>query len=306
MKTVVLEKINFTLQQKSRLQNLGEVEFYDHSTLPECRKRVKNTDVVVIDWIEPNDFLEDMKPGSLLALMSTGYGWVDVVEARKLNISVANIPGYATEAVAEHLVGLILAVARKFLLGGGAVRTNNWQQGDLQGIELKDRTLGVIGLGRIGSRIAEICKGFGMKVITYNRKTRNRKDIKDVDLDTLLKTSDIISINCDLNETTKGMLNKEKLDLIKKEAILVGATWDIIDIKALTKKLKNKEIYGAGFDVAIEGGKPDLPKEFLELENVVLTPHIAFNTQESKIRQVDICIDNIEAFLGNKPQNIVN
>ncbi len=306
MKIAVLEKINFTPSQKSKLEKLGDVEFYENSSIEECKQRVKNADITMIDWIEPNDFLENMKRDSLLSLMSTGFSWVDLEKAKKLGIAVSNVPDYATEAVAEHIIGLILTVTKRIVSGDKAAKSNNWVQGKLEGIELKNRTIGIIGLGRIGSRVAEICKILGMKILTYNRNPRNKNRIKDVDLDALLKESDLISINCNLNDSSKNLLNKEKLDLIKKDAIIVGATWGVLDLDYLIKKLKNNEIKGFGYDVEIAGKDTKLPKELLELENVVLTPHIAFNTKESKIRQVDICIDNIESFINGTPKNIVN
>lgn len=159
MKIVVLEKVDFTPEQKARFQKLGEVEFYENSSLKESKERVKNADVAIIDFIAPNDFLENMQKGSLLALMSTGYGWIDTKKAHELGISISNIPGYATEAVAEYLIGLILTTARKIIVGDKNIRRNNWDTAELKGIELKERILGIVGLGRIGLRVAEIARG---------------------------------------------------------------------------------------------------------------------------------------------------
>ena len=307
MKIAILEKIEMADDQKQRLNKLGKVQTYDSSTLEQCIDRVKNVDVAAIDWIDPNGFLEYMKPDSLLALMSTGYSWIDIEKARSLGISVANIPAYATEAVAEHLWALILAVFRKIAFSDCVVREGGWEQGQIRGLELKNRTLGVIGLGRIGRRMAEIGqKAFNMKVITYNRTPKNLSDIGEVSLQQLLREADVISINCDLNQTSRDLIGQKEFDLVRPMAVIVSATWNVINLPALIVTLKNKRILGAGLDIAAEGGKPELPKGLLELDNVVLTAHVAYNTKESRIRQVDTCIDNIEGFIKREPRNIVN
>jgi lactate dehydrogenase-like 2-hydroxyacid dehydrogenase len=303
---VVLERIEMTDDQRKKLQALGNVDWFDSSTPEECQERVKNADVVVIDWINPDPFLLSLKRPSLLALMSTGYGWVDIKKARGLNISVSNVPGYATEAVAEHIIGLALAVARKTQVGDKNIRLGKKEKGYLRGLELRGRTMGIIGLGRIGKRVAEIANCLGMRVITYNRTPKKLATIKDVSLEDLLKDSDVVCVSCPLNEDSKDMLDIEKLKLMKEDAILVGTTWSVVKVDALIHVLESKLIHGAGFDVAIEGEKIILPKKLIELDNVVLTPHIGFNTVEAKRRQVDICISNIEQYLKGNPTNIVN
>jgi glycerate dehydrogenase len=303
---VVLERINITEEEKRRFESLGNVEWYDSSTMEECLKRVRDADVVVVDWIEPNPFLSAMKSPSLLALMSTGYGWIDIKKARELDISISNIPGYAAEAVAEHIFGLALTVARKTMVGDRGLRIGKKEKGHLEGMEFKDRTIGIIGLGNIGLRAAEIASCLGMEVVTYNRHPKNVPGIKDMSLEELLRNSDLVCISCPLNKDSRGMIDSEMLELMKNSAILVGTTWDVVDIGALTTCLKNGRIYGAGFDVAIEGSEIELPRTFLGLENLVLTPHIGYNTIEAKRRQVDICISNIESYLEGNPKNIVN
>ena len=167
---------------------------------------------------------------------------------------------------------------------------------------MENKTLGVIGLGKIGSRVAEIGKrGFNMNVITYNRTPKNLAGIKEVSLEKLLKESDVIAVTCDLNPTSKNLIGEKEFNLMKPTAIIVSTTWGVIDVSALINALKNKRIFGAGLDVDNE-----FPKELLEFKNVVLTPHNAYNTKEAQIRRVDICIDNIESFLEGKPKNIVN
>lgn len=306
MKITVLEKIEMTKGQINRLNALGDVEYFDTSSTEECRERVKNTDVVVIDWIDPNPFLELMKRPSLLALMSTGYAWINVKKARDLGISISNVPGYAAQAVAEHLIGLMFAVARKTISGDAGIKSGKKEKGYLKGIEMAGRKAGIIGLGNIGSRLAEMLSCFGMEAMACDIRQKGVPSVKNVFLDELLKTSDVVFVTCDLNDGSRNMLDAERLKLLKRDAILLASTWGVVNLEAITKILKNNGIFGAGFDVSIEGGDIVLPKEFTGLENVALTPHIGYNTEEAKIRQADICISSIEKYLAGGAVNIVN
>ncbi|MCU0652925.1 MAG: 2-hydroxyacid dehydrogenase [Candidatus Pacebacteria bacterium] len=306
MKIVVLEKIEMTGAQRSRLMALGEVKFFDSSTELECRARVRGVDAAVIDWIDPNPFLEEMNNPSLLALMSTGYAWIDVKRARQAGISISNIPGYATSAVAEHLIGLMFAVARKTLIGDTGIRSGKKDKGYLEGLEMAGRTAGIIGLGNIGQNVAQKLACFGMNAVAYDIKPIDVPIARSVSLEGLLEVSDVVFVCCDLNERSRNMLKLPQLKRLKPRAILISSTWGVLDIDDLVVLLRNKRIFGAGLDVSIEGGGIDLPKELTRLRSVVLTPHIGYNTREAKIRQADICIDNIEKYFAGKPQNIIN
>jgi phosphoglycerate dehydrogenase-like enzyme len=307
MKIVVLEKITMTAKQRHRLEKLGMVEWFDSSNDDEAKARIKGADVVLVDWIDPSSFILAMKSPSLVSLMSTGYEWVkNRNEARKKGILVSNIPGYATEAVAEHVIGLALCVVRQTMIGDRNIRAGKKEKGYLEGIELSGKEMGVIGLGRIGKRVAEIAGSFGMNVITYNRHPKWIDNVRDVSLEELLSLSDIVAVCCSLNDSSKAMLNAKKLGLMKRDVVVVATTWDVLVLADLIPLLKAKQIRGAGLDVAIEGSNIDLPPELLSLDNVVLTPHVGYNTVQAKERQVDICISNVESFLAGKSANIVN
>lgn len=307
MKIVVLEKVGMTKEQINKMEKLGDVDWYDSSNEEECKQRIKGADVVVVDWIDPSSFILSMKSPSLLALMSTGYDWIKYRnEAKDQGIMISNIPGYADQAVAEHILGLAFCVARQTMIGDRNIRAGKKEKGYLQGIELKGRRIGIIGLGRIGKRVAEMSKCFGMDVVTYNRHNKSYDGIMDLTLDELLSSSDVVCISCPLNDDSKGLLNKNKLGLLKDNAILVGATWGIVVLDDLIPLLEKGCIRGMGFDAAIEGSEINLPESLLNLDNVVLTPNIGYNTPEAKIRQADICISNIEAFKMNNSINIVN
>ena len=323
MKIVVLEKTEMSASQKARIEKCGQVEFWDYdyndsTKREEAIERVKksNADIVVANWFDPSDFILSMKQHSLVALMSTGYAWIQHREkARQNDCLIANIPGFATEAVAEMIMGLIFSCSRKIMIGDREIREGVKVRGTLRGFELSPNTgfelsfnkkAGIIGLGKIGTRVAEILQFFGVEVITYNRTLKNISGIKDVSLDTLLSESDIVCITCSINKESKHMINFDKLNLLKQNSVVVGTTWGVIKTNDLSKFMKERQDVLFGFDAAFEGEDINLKKDIRSEQNIVLTPHIAFDTNEALIRQVDICISNIEAFIAGKEQNIIN
>ncbi|GHV09571.1 glycerate dehydrogenase [Bacteroidia bacterium] len=308
MKIVVLEKIEISAEQKARLEKCGQVEYFDNSTQEEAVIRTKDADVAVVNWVDPTDFILSMKNPSLIALMSTGYAWIQHREqARKNGCLIANIPDFATEAVAEHIVGLILSSSKKITIGDREIRGGLKRRGTLRGFELHNKKAGIIGLGKIGKRVAEILQGgFGMEIITYNRTPKNSPNIKDVDLDTLLSESDIVCVTCSLTSEATNMIDCKKLQLLKQDAVVVGTTWGVVKATAISKFLNDRPDVLFGFDAAIEGDDINLKQNLLSQQNITLTPHIAFDTNEALIRQVDICISNIEAFVTRKEKNVIN
>jgi len=306
MKIVLIEKTDFTKEQKARLEALGDVVFYDDvPNTEQAIRRTKDVDIVVVDWFDPTPILDNLKGAKLMAVMATGYDWINLKKARTLGISVANIPSYATEAVAEHAFGLMLNVVRKDNLAERSVHSGKWTNEPFRGIELKGKTLGVVGLGCIGSRTAEIGRGFGMNVIANDIKPKSMPGVEMMELDTLLRKSDIVTLHCDLNQTSRGLIETRELALMKPTAFLINTSRaGVVDNEALIKALEAGKIAGVGIDVIPKEMEKDNP--FAKFDNVVITPHISFNTKESQIRRIDILIDNIEAFIKGKPQNIVN
>jgi glycerate dehydrogenase len=307
MKIVVLEKVDMPREQKTRLESLGDVQWFDSSSPAEIKARIKGADVVVVDWIDPSPFILDMKSPSLLALLSTGFGWIQNLEAaRKKGILVANVPAYSTEAVAEHLLGLILCMTKRIAEGDRRLHAGKNEKGVLRGIELSGRTLGIIGLGNIGARLAQLANALGMKVVSHSRTKKKNAAAPDVALDELLRVSDVIAVCCPLNADSKMLLDRDKLGRMKPGAVLVSATWDVIDLTEAAPLLADGRLFGLGLDAAVEGSEIQIPEQLLALENVVITPHAAFNTAESIVRQMTTCVDNIEAFVRKKPKNTIN
>lgn len=301
-----MEKVNFNNEQIGKLKRLGDVDFYENLNENDAKEIGPQYDVVIVNWLDPTPFLMDMKKGSLVALLSTGYGWINnISEAHEAGISVANIPSYSTEAVAEHLLGLLLGVSKRIFN-----QLNSEKDDGKAGFELSGKTVGIIGLGNIGTRFAEIVNYFGALVITYNRHLKSKKIAKDVSLEELLSNSDIICITPSVNSDSRSLINEKNYKFIKNGAVIIGSTWDIISEQALVYLLENKSVIAA-FDAAFEGNQSISPEIKILLDKQIsnkklfLTPHSAYNTKESEIRQLNICIENIEKYVKGTPQNIV-
>jgi len=273
--------------------------------------------------------LAQMPQLKLIATRSTGFDHIDLKACRERNITVTNVPSYGENTVAEHTFGLILALSRN--IHRAYVRTSrgdfSWE--GLMGFDLKGKTLGIIGAGHIGLHVIRMAKGFGMNVLAFDvrqdRFLAEVLDFKYVALEKLLAQSDVISLHAPYNAHTHHLINHETLQLVKRGAILINTSrGGLVDTTALVSALDEGTLAGAGLDV-LEG--EDLIKEEKQLlasqesteklrlllsnhilrhrENVVLTPHSAFNSREALNRILDTTVENIMAFVAAKPINVV-
>ncbi|MDD4205033.1 MAG: NAD(P)-dependent oxidoreductase [Candidatus Delongbacteria bacterium] len=240
----------------------------------------------------------------VIAVAFTGYDSVDLNYCREKNIAVCNVPAYSTNSVAELAVGLAISLLREIPKGNEAIRKGQWDLGR-PGIELSGKTVGICGTGAIGIRTSEIFNVLGCGIIGWSR-TR-RKEFTDLGgkyvdtLEELCSGSDILSIHVPSNAETKALIGQKQLSLIKQSAYLINtARGPVVDESALYEALRDKHIAGAGLDVySIEPVTRENP--FLKLDNVILTPHIAFKTEEALKRRAEITFDNINSFeRGNK------
>lgn len=275
------------------------------------------------------DILKKTPRLKLIATRSTGFDHVDIETCKKRGITVANVPFYGENTVAEHTFALILALSRKVHQGYLRTIRGDFSFEGLQGFDLKDKTIGIIGTGHIGIHAIRIAKGFGMNVVAYDVRKDNfmaeTLGFKYVPFDDLLSESDIISLHAPYRKETHHMINKENVRKIKKGALLINtARGGLVDTEALALALDQKILAGAGLDVLegeelIKEERQILSKEYsvghlktllqnhilLNRENVVITPHIAFNSKEAFLRILDTSISNINAFLSGKPENVV-
>lgn len=279
-------------------------------------KKGKDCDAIIsllADNIDRNVIL-NLPKLKIIANYAVGYNNIDIKTADEKNICVTNTPGVLTESTADLAMTLVLACARRVVEGERMVRHNKfkgWMPKLLLGLELQNKTFGIIGAGRIGSAVASRALSFGTKIIYFNR-SRNlsleeKTGAKKVTLHKLLNSADIISIHLPLNEKSKNLLGKNELALLKKDAILVNtARGEIVDETALIETLKKKKIFSAGFDVYVN--EPKINKELYKLDNVVLLPHLGSATIEARNKMAVLAANNVVSLLKKKqiPQAIVN
>lgn len=287
------------------------IDVYEKDSLipkNELIKRAKDADAIIclLSNSIDKEVIDNLKNCKVIANYAVGYNNIDVKYAKSKNIVVTNTPDVLTDATADLTVGLILACARRFHESEKIVRTGKfkgWKPSLLLGIELANKTVGIIGAGRIGTEVAKRLKAFKTKIIYYNRTQKklieNSTDAKRVSLNYLLKNSDIISLHVPLTEKTFHLLNKDNLSLLKPNAILVNTSrGEIIDEKALIEILKQKKIFSGGFDVY--ENEPNINKELLKLDNVFLLPHIGSATYEARTKMALLAAKNVISVLKGK------
>jgi glyoxylate reductase len=249
----------------------------------------------------------------IIANYAVGYDNIDVAEAKKREIMVTNTPGVLTDSVTEHTVALLFTVARRVVEADKYTREGKykaWGPKLFLGGDIKEKILGIVGLGRIGFAVAErMTKGFGMKIIYYdiqrNEQLEKEHGFEYRDLNDLLKEADFVSLHTVLTEETRHLISAERLGLMKSTAYLINTSrGPVVDEKALIEVLKDKKIAGAALDVF--ENEPELAPGLAELENVVLTPHIASATKETRDKMAEMAANNVIAVLKDQtPPNLV-
>lgn len=276
------------------------------------------------------DVLKKFPNLKLIALRSVGFNHIDIDYCKKHGIAVVNSLGYGNVTVAEFAFGLILDVMRKVTRAFVNLKDEHPHADNYMGFELNGATIGIIGTGAIGSESARIAHGFGMKILGYdifpNEQLVEKYGVNYVELDELLKNSDVISLHAPLTKDNFHMINEKKINLMKKNAVLINtARGELVDTKALYEALSNGRIFGAGLDVLEAENmliQPDLILDFdylqddvirqtllnerlLKLHNVVVTPHIAYNSKQANERILCITMNNINSFFEGKCINSV-
>ncbi|MEM2194250.1 MAG: phosphoglycerate dehydrogenase [Candidatus Methanomethylicia archaeon] len=300
------------------LNRIGEVKRLTFSSPPkdsEVAEAIRGYDAVILGAIGriSAETLRNVENLKVIARHGVGYDNVDVQEATRRRIAVTYTPHANAESVAEHTFTLILALMRRIYEAYSTVKNGRWsERSKLIGFEIYGKTLGVIGFGAIGRRVAEIAiKGFNMKVLAYdpyvNREEMLKLNVKPVDLKELLKESDIVSIHAILTSETHHLIGEEMLKQMKSSALIVNtARGPIIDEEALIKALREKWIAGAALDV-LETEPPNMKNPLLKMDNVLVTPHIAAFTVEALKRMDLMIVEDIDRiYNGLKPRRLVN
>ena len=311
MKIVVVDHVYLEEEHIKKLRSLGDLEvFKDPPKSPdELKERVKAADIVIVGWSDlTKNIIDSAKKLKMVSIWATTCHYVDLEAAKERRIVVTHVPGYASEAVAEHTFALLLAAIRKLPLADRHVRKGDFDWRPFGGSELAGKTLGVIGTGAIGCRVAEIARTFRMQILGYDKYPNLKKaeeiGIKYVDLHTLLKQSDIVTLHVTLTSETERLVGKKEVETMKKGAIIINTSQGkVIDEKALVDALKSGKISFSGLDV-FEEEPPKKDNPLFKLDNTILSPHIGFNTVEAAKRCTDICIDNVAKFLKGHQQNV--
>ncbi len=297
-------------------EQLGEVTIYGESCPLENANRIKDADIIIANKIAMNATLLDTATKlKLICLTATGTNNIDFSYTNERKIAVANVKGYSTKSVVQHTFALLFYVYEKlsyydsYVKSGEYTRSDIFSNFDEKFHELDQKTWGIVGLGEIGRSVAQIATMFGCRVIYYSTSGKNHnQDYEQVDFETLLKDSDIVSIHAPLNQATENLFDEAALRLMKESAILLNlGRGPIVNQEALTKALSNNWIAGAGLDVlTVEPMAKDNPLlQIQDSTKLIITPHIAWATVEARQRCAIEVFENIKAFLEGRERNLV-
>lgn len=316
MKIVVLD--GFTLNPGDLswdgLRALGECVIYDRTAPHETLARAADAEIVLTNKVELNrEHITRLPKLRYISVLATGTNVVDLAAARERGIPVSNVPAYSTMSVAQATFALLLELTHHTGHHAQAVREGRWSQcpdfsfHDFPLVELAGLTMGVVGFGSIGRAVAEIARAFGMDVLAHNPSPKPAPPgVRFVDVETLFRHSDVVSLHCPLTPQTRGLVNAARLALMKPTAFLLNTSrGPVVDEQALAAALNEGRLAGAGLDVlSVEPPPPDNP--LLRARNCIITPHYAWATGAARRRLMQVTVENVRAFLAGHPQNVVN
>ncbi len=297
------------------IENLGNLTVYERSNADNIMERCQEATIILVNKVALNKHLLSQLPNlKYIGVTATGYNNVDIVAAKQQGIVVTNVKAYSSSSVAQHTFGLLLALTNHIELHSQSVHNGDWVKcADFSYwktplTELAGKTIGLVGLGDIGSKVAEIAHAMGMHVIAYRKNANKDTDahIKIVSLKTLIETSDVISLHVPLTEETHEIINWECLNSMKPTAILINTgRGPLINEVDLARALNENIISGAGLDVlTVEPPEPNNP--LFGAKNCIITPHNAWASKEARQRLMKWTAENIEAFENGEPINVVN
>ena len=318
MKIVVLERNSVGPDIPVDYSALGEVTYYPNTvTVEEVKERIADADIVVSNKAPMREeALKDAPNVKLICEFATGFDNVDIAYCKARGIKVANVVDYSTDMVAQHTFTLALALLQKlahydnYVKSGAYSAQDRFSNFDIPFYELAGKTWGIVGMGNIGKKVAQIATAFGCKVIFHSITGKSScKDYPQVDKETLLQESDFLSLHCPLSDLSRNFIGAEELKKMKKSAVLINvARGPVVNNKELYEALVAGEIMAAGLDV--------IEKEPLELSNplsqlkdsnqIIITPHLAWASVEARTRCVSETAENIKAFMRGENRNIVN
>lgn len=295
------------------LSEYGEYKVYDKTKPEEILARCENADIIITNKTPlRKDLLKKLSNVKFIDLLSTGYNITDIDYARERNIPVSNVPAYSTDSVAQLTFSFILEFCSHISQYAQSTQMGDWQKSEhfcymLSPLtELAGKTIGIVGYGSIGQKVAEIAQAFSMNVlVNTNHPKRNTKRVTFCNLDALLSNSDFVTLHCPLTKETEKMANKDFFSKMKKSAYFINTSrGGTVDENALKEALDCGEIAGAGLDVL--ENEPPINDALTSNAKTLVTPHIAWAAKETRRRLMRTTMDNIEAFVNGNPINVVN
>lgn len=317
MKIVILDAYTIDQGELSwkSLETLATVEAYERTSPEEVAARCKNAEIVLTNKVVLDATILNKLPRlQYIGVLATGYNVVDLQAATRQNIVVTNIPAYSTESVAQMVFCHILNIVGRTDHYANENRQGRWCRSldfcylDHNLFELNGKKMGIIGLGHTGMATARIASAFGMKVMAFTSKQEDSLPygIQKADIDSIFENCDIVSLHCPLTPDTQHLVNAERLKSMKSEAIIINTgRGSLVDDQAMAEALNTNKIAAFGADVlTTEPASEDNP--LLKAKNCYLTPHIAWATREARLRLINICTENVRAYLDGEPVNQVN
>src|SRR5690625_1803567 len=297
------------------LEKLGKVTIYDRTRDEDIVERASDAQIVLTNKTPfTKETLAQLPNLKYIGVLATGYNIIDIEAAKEQDIIVTNVPTYSTKSVTQLVFALLLELCHRVQRHSDAVYNGEWVNSvDFSFtlsplIELADKTIGIIGLGRIGKQTAEVAQAFGMHVLAVGSgrsKPTEIAGVEWVELDELLERSDVVSLHCPLTPSTEGLINADRLSRMKKSAFLINTSrGQLIDEQDLTDALNRGQLAGAGLDV-LSTEPPAADNPLLTAKNCIITPHIAWATKEARMRMMDIAVNNVRSFIEGSPVNKV-
>lgn len=315
MKIVILDRASLGDDTPfSVLDKFGEVVFYENSSTDEAIERSIDADVVIINKIKvTRRLMEASKRLKLVCVFATGYDNIDVAAARELDIAVCNVPSYSTGSVTLFTASTVLALYSHLIEYNRFVRSGEYSASGAPNKltpvyhDISGKTWGIIGYGNIGKAVGRVATALGARILVNKRTPTS--DVECVDIDTLCRESDIITVHCPLNDLTRGLIDERRISLMKPNVILVNeARGAVLDENAVADAVEKRRISGFGCDVySTEPFDENHPyNRIKDCDNVILTPHAAWGSYESRERCIRIIADNIDSFISGKSLNRVD
>jgi glycerate dehydrogenase len=314
MKIVILDGYSANPGDLSwkELEQLGEVTVYDRTSPNDTLTRLADAEIALTNKVILNkDVLARLPKLKYIGVLATGYNVVDTVAAHERGIIVTNVPAYSTESVAQMVFAHLLTVTNRtehYAIqnrGGRWTKNPDFCYWDFPHMELAGKTFGIVGLGNIGQRVAQIALAFGMKVKALTSKNTLPAGIEKATLEELLATADVLSLHCPLTDNTRHLINADTLRQMKSSAILINTgRGPLVDDQAVADALADGRLAAFCADVLTEE-PPKADNPLLQQPNAFITPHIAWASKEARIRLLQVATDNVRAFIGGKPNNVV-